>query len=99
MSKNDKHEKTGESVTRNSNGLKRRDLLLSGSSLMAASTLLRGITTAAQAQQPAPAASGGQRPNIVIIWGDDIGLVRCQRLFAGLMGFRPPTSTGSPTKA
>ena len=90
MSKNDKHEKTGESVTRNSNGLKRRDLLLSGSSLMAASTLLRGITTAAQAQQPAPAASGGQRPNVVIIWGDDIGIADVSAYTQGLMGFRTP---------
>src|SRR5581483_7692209 len=76
--------------TPNNNGIKRRDLLLSGSSLVAASALLgAGVTTAAQAQQP-PAALGGQRPNIVIIWGDDIGLSDVSAYSQGLMGFRTP---------
>ena len=53
-------------------GLKRRDLLLSGSSLVAASALSAvGLTSPAQAQQPATApAAAGQRPNIVVIMGD-----------------------------
>jgi hypothetical protein len=57
-------------------GLKRRDLLLSGSSLVAASALSAvGLTSPAQAQQPATApAAAGQRPNIVVIMGDDIGI-------------------------
>ncbi len=79
--------------TPQSGGLKRRDLLLSGSSLAALSALsavgLTGSAQAqqpprppqpipaqpaqAQAQQPAPAPSG-QRPNIVVIMGDDIGI-------------------------
>ena len=72
------------------NGIKRRDLLLSGSSLVAASVLpAAGVTTAAQAQQP-QAATGGQRPNIVIIWGDDIGLSNVSAYSQGLMGFRTP---------
>jgi hypothetical protein len=58
-------------------GMKRRDLLLSGSSLVAASALSAvGLISPAQAQQqpaaPAP-TSPGQRPNIVFIMGDDIG--------------------------
>ena len=50
-------------------GLKRRDLLLSGSSLVAATALTAiGLTSPAQAQQPATApAPAGQRPNIVVI--------------------------------
>src|SRR5216684_4258267 len=46
-------------------GLKRRDLLLSGSSLVAASALSAvGLTSLAQAQQPATApATAGQKPN------------------------------------
>jgi arylsulfatase len=45
-------------------GLKRRDLLLTGSSLVAASMLSAvRLTSPAKAQQPAPA---GQRPNIVL---------------------------------
>ena len=55
-------------------GLKRRDLLLSGSSLVAASALSAvGLTSPAQAQQAA-APPAGQRPNIVVIMGDDIGM-------------------------
>src|SRR3984893_7703294 len=57
-------------------GMKRRDLLLSGTSLVAASALTAvGLTSPAQAQQPATApAAAGQRPNIVVIMGDDIGM-------------------------
>src|SRR5437868_14952072 len=55
-------------------GLKRRDLLLSGSSLVAASALSAvGLTSPAHAQQAAAPAAAGQRPNIVVIMGDDIG--------------------------
>ena len=41
------------------------------------------ISPAAQAQQQ-------QRPNIVIIWGDDIGLSDVSAYSQGLMGFRTP---------
>ena len=76
---------------RNNDGLKRRDLLLGSSTLLAATTLLvTGKQNAAQAQQPAPSPSAGQRPNIVIIWGDDIGLTDVSAYSQGLMGFRTP---------
>ena len=70
--------------------MKRRDLLLSGSSLVAASALSAvGLTTAAQAQQPAPApAAAGQRPNIVVIMGDDIGMWNIGAYHRGLMAGR-----------
>jgi arylsulfatase len=94
MSMDQKHGENGksaDSITSNSNGLKRRDLLLSGSSLVAASALLgAGVTTAAQAQQPAPALNGGKQPNIVVIWGDDIGISDVSAYTQGLMGFRTP---------
>jgi arylsulfatase len=50
----------------------------------------------AQAQQSRPAqtppasAGGAQRPNIVVIWGDDIGISDISAYSLGLMGFRTP---------
>jgi arylsulfatase A-like enzyme len=71
-------------------GLKRRDLLLSGSSLVAASALSAvGLTSAAQAQQPATAPAG-QRPNIVVIMGDDIGMWNIGAYHRGMMAGRTP---------
>ena len=91
MSKDKERGKSEGGITDHGNGLKRRDLLLSGTSLVAASALLgAGVTTPAQAQQPAPAPPTGQRPNIVIIWGDDIGLSDVSAYSQGLMGFRTP---------
>ena len=69
-------------------GLKRRDLLLSGSSLVAASALSAiGLTSPTQAQQPAPT---GQRPNIVVIMGDDIGIWNIGAYHRGMMAGRTP---------
>src|SRR3982075_3263613 len=73
-------------------GMKRRDLLLSGSSLVAASALSAvGLTSPAQAQQPAPAAApAGQRLNIVVIMGDDIGIWNLGAYNRGMMAGRTP---------
>jgi arylsulfatase len=38
----------------------------------------------------APPAQGGKRPNIVIIWGDDIGQSNISAYSMGLMGYRTP---------
>lgn len=90
---NDKMSKTPEkSPGPNSAGWKRRDLLLSGSSLVAASALSAvGLTSVAQAQQPATApAPAGQRPNIVVIMGDDIGIWNLGAYHRGMMAGRTP---------
>src|SRR3984893_5110961 len=73
-------------------GLKRRDLLLSGSSLVAVSALsAAGLTSTAQAQQPATApAAAGPRPNIVVIMGDDIGMWNIGAYHRGMMAGRTP---------
>ncbi|TYL93966.1 arylsulfatase [Bradyrhizobium rifense] len=73
-------------------GLKRRDLLLSGSSLVAASALSAvGLTSVAQAQQqPAAPVAAGQRPNIVVIMGDDIGIWNIGAYHRGMMAGRTP---------
>ena len=90
---NDKMPKKPEIGTGpNGAGLKRRDLLLSGSSLVAASALSAvGLTSVAQAQQPAATpAAVGQRPNIVVIMGDDIGIWNLGAYHRGMMAGRTP---------
>src|SRR5256886_11405431 len=90
---NDKISEKPESSTAPTGvGLKRRDLLLSGSSLVAASAISAiGLTSSAQAQQPTPApATAGQRPNIVVIMGDDIGMWNIGAYHRGLMAGRTP---------
>jgi len=75
------------------NTLDRRTILLGGSMLAAAVTLAgAGARVAqAQAQQPAPAPSGaGRRPNILVIFGDDIGQTNISAYSFGVMGYRTP---------
>jgi arylsulfatase len=71
--------------------LDRRKVLLGGTTLAAASTLATGmpvrmVQSPAQAQ-PAPA---GQRPNILVIWGDDVGVANVSAYSFGLMGYKTP---------
>src|SRR5947199_6571513 len=89
MSKDHVNGKSEDGMTQSGGALKRRDLLLSGSSLLAASALSgAGFATPAQAQQqPTPA---GQRPNIVVIMGDDIGMWNIGPYHRGLMAGRTP---------
>ncbi len=89
MSKDQVRGKSEDGMTQSGGGLKRRDLLLSGSSLLAASALSEAnFATPAQAQQqPAPT---GQRPNIVFIMGDDIGWFNIGAYHQGIMASRTP---------
>jgi len=90
MSIDDNSRKTETVVEQAGGGMKRRDLLLSGSSLVAASALSAvGLTSSAQAQQPTP-ATAGQRPNIVVIMGDDIGMWNLGAYHRGVMAGRTP---------
>jgi arylsulfatase len=48
---------------------------------------------AKQASTPSPAkssASGGKRPNILVIWGDDVGISNLSCYSRGLMGYQTP---------
>jgi len=78
----------------------RRDILLTGASALATAGVLSAeLTMPAQAQQQAPAAPGGRRPNILVIMGDDIGMWNLSAYSPRNDGLSPrPTSTASPVE-
>jgi arylsulfatase A-like enzyme len=87
MSSNNDRNKT--ETTTNDRAPDRRSILLGGTALVAASAIASGNpVSVAQAQQAA--APSGRRPNILVIWGDDIGQTDISAYSLGLMGFRTP---------
>ena len=74
----------------------RRNIFLGGTTLAAASAMASATPIqmaqaqqrAAQAQQPA--APSGQRPNILVIFGDDIGQTNISAYSFGLIGYKTP---------
>ena len=81
---------SSQSVPQHGAGLKRRDLLLRGTSLVAASALASVASerpAQAQQQMPAPPA---RRPNILVIFGDDVGITNLSAYSNGLMGYETP---------
>src|SRR5215469_9664765 len=69
--------------------LSRRNILLAGTTLAAASAIAAAAPSrVAQAQQLAPGS--GRKPNILVIFGDDIGLTNVSAYSFGLMGYRTP---------
>jgi Sulfatase len=68
----------------------RRNILLAGTTLAAASVIgsAAPMQTAQAQQQGAPPS--GQRPNILVIFGDDIGLANISAYSHGLMGYQTP---------
>src|ERR1700761_3867250 len=72
----------------------RRHLLLGTSTLVAAATLTSEALAQAQKAAPSPAAtsaaSSGSKPNILVIWGDDIGIANISAYSNGLMGYETP---------
>ena len=71
---------------------RRRNFLLAGSALSVMGTVGLGASPqVAQAQTPAPAAgAGGKKPNILVIFGDDIGVSQVSAYTMGMMGYRTP---------
>ncbi len=91
MTNDQSRDKPRNGSAQSGNGVKRRDLLLGATSLVAASALTAGgPVNTAQAQQPTPAQPTGRRPNILVIWGDDIGQTNVSAYTFGLMGYRTP---------
>ena len=72
------------------NGLDRRTILLSGASLFALSVV--GAVPAQAEDQPKPPVSqpSGAQPNILVIWGDDVGWWNVSAYNQGMMGYRTP---------
>jgi arylsulfatase len=70
----------------------RRNILLGSSALVAAATLTSGALAQAQKAVPAApaAAPSGAKPNILVIWGDDIGIANISAYSNGLMGYETP---------
>jgi arylsulfatase A-like enzyme len=62
----------------------RRNMLLAGTTLAAASAL-HSLTAVGTAQ-----AQSGRQPNILVIWGDDIGIANISAYSNGLMGYETP---------
>ena len=72
-------------------GLKRRDLLLGSTTLLAASSLTaRQDLKMLLRPATAPASPGSRRPNILVIFGDDIGYWNISFNNRGMMGYRTP---------
>ena len=69
--------------------LDRRSILLGGTALAAAASYLSAEIKPAQAQQPA-APAAGRKPNILVIFGDDIGIPQISAYTMGMMGYRTP---------
>jgi arylsulfatase A-like enzyme len=83
----------GSATRTDDSGLSRRNILLGTSTLVASATLTSGALAQAQKTDPAPAAStapSGRKPNILIIWGDDIGVANISAYSNGLMGYETP---------
>ncbi len=76
--------------TASKDGASRRNVLIASSAFVAgaAVSVLAGAPKA-QAQQAEPAPAGG-KPNILVIFGDDIGLANVSAYSMGLMGYRTP---------
>ena len=61
--------------------------------------LLRWFALLLAACLAAPAsAQAPKKPNILVIWGDDIGQFNISAYNRGMMGYRRPTSTASPSE-
>jgi arylsulfatase len=79
--------------SRTDKSIDRRNLLLGTSSIVAAATFTSEALAQAQKAAPAPAASpatSGRKPNILVIWGDDVGVANISAYSNGLMGYETP---------
>ncbi len=69
--------------------LNRRNILLSSGSVLALAAA-GSVTVEAQEPKLAPTPAGGRKPNILVIFGDDIGYWNISAYNRGMMGYRTP---------
>src|SRR5258707_5035907 len=84
--KNDRDD-TNTDIQRKDRAHNRRNILLGGTTLAVASALGNSVRIARAQPQPAPS---GRRPNILVIFGDDIGQTNISAYSFGLMGYKTP---------
>ncbi|WP_036048739.1 arylsulfatase [Bradyrhizobium sp. Tv2a-2] len=81
----------GNSQTGAGQPIDRRKLLLGTSTLVATATLTAEALAQAQKAAPSPtAAAAGRKPNILVIFGDDIGQTNLSCYSFGLVGYKTP---------
>jgi len=70
--------------------LNRRSLLLGSATLAGSAIATSAPLQTAQAQVQMPAPSSAPKPNILVIFGDDIGIANISTYSNGLMGYETP---------
>jgi arylsulfatase A-like enzyme len=81
----------GDKSNLKNSALNRRNILLGGTTLAAASAIVaNNPIQVAQAQTQPAAPANGKKPNILVIFGDDIGQSDISAYTFGLMGYRTP---------
>src|SRR5690242_12112343 len=90
----DQHQRTIAPRGAAADRLTRRRMLLGGTAIAAASGFVASdpIRMAQAQQRPAtaPPQPAGKRPNILVIFGDDIGQTNVSAYSFGVMGYRTP---------
>ncbi|HEV2156229.1 arylsulfatase [Bradyrhizobium sp.] len=82
------------STSADTSAIHRRAVLLGTSSIVATAALtsqaLAQAQKAAPSAAPAAAPAGDRKPNILVIFGDDIGIPQISAYTMGMMGYRTP---------
>jgi arylsulfatase A-like enzyme len=81
---------SGKRASANERSLSRRNILLAGTAVAAASALGSGASIQVAKAQQQPAAPSGRKPNILVIFGDDVGYWNISAYNRGMMGYRTP---------
>jgi arylsulfatase len=89
---NDQDKLDAPSNEADNHALSRRNILLGSSALVAMATMISAAEAQRQKAEPATTTTSpsGRKPNILVIWGDDIGIANISAYSNGLMGYETP---------